>query len=139
MSEIFYLCLNENIMAWPDVAAIFSFSITHSSKCVSCGYVANTMQTTQMIIEMEVPPDGTDLKMQVENYLNEGETQPYFCEEGCRQRSQQIRRMAISSVDELEFLTVILTRALDTQDGYQFVRNRITATSDINIRYFLYQ
>ena len=84
----------------------------------------------------EVPPDGTDLKIQVENYLNEGATQPYFCEEGCRQRSQQIRRMAISSVDELEFLTVILTRAQDTLDGYQFVRNRITATSDINIRYF---
>ena len=74
--------------------------------------------------------------MQVEDYLNEGATQPYFCEEGCNQMSQKIRRMAITSVDEVEFLTVILTRALDTLDGYQFVRNKITATSDINIRYF---
>ena len=82
----FFLCLNENILDWPDVASMFSFSLTHLSQCASCGH-ENSSETTQLYIEMQVPPDGTALKMQVEDYLNEGSCLFYFCSEGCNKMS----------------------------------------------------
>ena len=39
----------------------------------------NSSETTQIYMEMQVPPDGLHLKTQVENYLNEGSTMLYFC------------------------------------------------------------
>ena len=35
----FFLCLNENLLSWPDVYSTFGFEITHSTKCCSCHHV----------------------------------------------------------------------------------------------------
>ena len=34
----FFLCLNENMMNWPDVFSAFAFKISHSTECCSCNY-----------------------------------------------------------------------------------------------------
>ena len=129
----FFQCIDENILDWPDVCEMFTFKITHSSKCQSCEHEIKS-ETTQIYLELQVPPDGSDLKTYLEDYLNEGSTFLYFCEEGCKKMSQKTRRTTLSSSEESEFLPVILTRGMETDDGYQFSRNRVSADKDITVR-----
>ena len=129
----FFLCLNENIFDWPDVSSLFCFSLTHSSKCDSCG-IENTPETTQMYLELDVPPDGSDLKIHVENFLNDEWSNLYLCEENCKKLTQKHKKIMLTSAAEAEILTVFLSRTMQTLDWYKFVKNRVNATSDILIR-----
>ena len=40
--------------------------------------------------------------------------------------------------DEAKFLIVILTRGIDTMDGYEFSKNEIDSTKNIQIRYLFH-
>ena len=133
MCERFFSALNENLLDWPDVASLFSFRLTHSSRCLSCGY-ENSSETSQMYLEMTVPPDGTALKLQVEEYLNEGLTRLYNCEDGCKRMSQKIRKMTLTSAAETNFITVVLSRGFESLDGFTFLRNKTPATEEISVR-----
>ena len=129
----FFLCLNENILDWPDVFSMFAFELTHSSKCVSCQH-ENMSETTQMYLEMPVPPNDSDLKDYVEDYLNEGSTLGYFCNEGCKKFSEKTLWTTLTSGIRAKFLIIVLTRGIETLDGYHLVTNKITATNDISVR-----
>ena len=45
--------------------------------------------------------------------------------------------MRLSSVKETDFITVILTRTMETEDGYKFNTNKIDSTNELFIRYVL--
>ena len=47
------------------------------------------------------------------------------------------KRIRLSSVEETDFITVILTRTMETEDGYKFNTNKIESTNDLFIRYVL--
>ena len=129
----FFLCLNENILDWPDVASMFSFKLTHSTQCQTCGH-ENSSETSQMYLEMTVPADGTALKIQVEDYLNEGSTMIYNCEDGCRKMTKKIKKMTFTSAAEAKFILVVLSRGFDTLNGYTFLKNKTPATENISLR-----
>ena len=61
----FFICLDENILEWPDVYGKFAFSLKHSTICSTCN-VKNQYETNQTYIELPVPPDNTSLKFHVE-------------------------------------------------------------------------
>ena len=128
----FFLCLEENLEIWSDVYSMFAFSLTHTSKCKTCGH-ENSSETTQFYLEMQVPPDGSDLKSQLENYLNEGSDREYKCEEVCKKNVEKTRMMNLTNADESEFLTVLLSRGVDI-GGYQLSRNRIISDKDVSLR-----
>ena len=92
-----------------------------------------------MYLEMTVPPDGTALKTQVEDYLNEGLTRLYNCEDGCKKVSQKIRKMTLTSSAEARFIIVVLSRGIESLDGYTFLKNRTTATDDLSLRYIIFK
>ena len=129
----FFLCLNENVDHWPDVYSMLAFGLTHSSKCNTCGH-ENSSETVQIYLEMEVPPDGSDLKAQVENYLNDGLPRLYNCEEGCKELRQKTIRMTVTNIQETEYLTIVLSRGIETMDGYKFLKHRNNVAKDISIR-----
>ena len=129
----FFICLNENILEWPDVFSMFAFELTYSSRCLSCQHEIIS-ETTQMYLEMTVPPNDSDMKDYVEDYLNEGLTMGYFCDEGCKKFSDKTKRTTLSSGINAKYLIVILTRGIETLDGYHLVTNKVTATSDISLR-----
>ena len=129
----FFLCLNENFLSWPDVYFCFRFGMTHSTRCCSCGHV-NQSETNQMFVEFQVPPDNSNLNEYVEEYLNSSSLVGVYCENNCRQLCQAEKRSKVTRNAETEFLIVILTRAVETLDGYQLNRNRTTVTNDILIR-----
>ena len=129
----FFLCLNENLLCWPDVFSTFSFSITNSSECCSCKQ-RNESETTQLYVEMEVPSNYTDLSTHVEAYFNERSTFGVYCEDGCKAFSRKTKWISLTNSDEIKFLIVILTRGIETLDGYQLVKSKIKSTKDVNIR-----
>ena len=45
--------------------------------------------------------------------------------------------MRLSNVKETDFITVILTRTMETEEGYKFNTNNIESTNDLFIRYRL--
>jgi hypothetical protein len=129
----FFLCLNENFVSWPDLFLRFGFKITHSTKCCTCSQV-NQSETTQMYLELQVPPDCSNLNEYIENYLNSSSAVGAYCENQCKKLVQSEKRSTLTTAGETEFIIVILTRAIETLDGFQLNRNRIKATDDVFIR-----
>ena len=130
----FFLCITENVLNWPDVFSFFGFKITHSSQCCNCNF-DNQHEITQMYVELQVPPDGSSLNDYVEEYFNSCSLVGAFCENGCKQFAQSEKRSSLTKADETKFLTIILTRAVETLDGFQLNRSNIIPTNDIWIRY----
>ena len=129
----FFLCLQENILSWPDVCSPFLFDITHSTVCLSCNHV-HQFQTNQMYVEIPVPPNDTNLNDYIEEHLNTASLFGKFCEDGCQKFSEAEKSSKITLARETEYLMIILTRAVDTLDGFKFLENEITVTNEVYIR-----
>ena len=129
----FFLCLDQNVLNWPDVYSSFSFKITHSSQCLSCHHT-HQFETDQMYIELSVPQDGLSLNTCVEDYLCTSTLEGFFCESGCNKFNQFERRSTVTKTEDTNYIIVILTRAVHTLDGYQLNNTETVATNDIYIR-----
>ena len=84
---------------------------------------------------MSVPPDDSKLYDHVEMFLNASSSIGVFCERDCKTPVQAEKSSKLSNAAETDFFIVILSRAVETIDGYQFVRNRTKPTYDVFIRY----
>ena len=129
----FFICLNENIIEWPDVYSKFAFNLKNSTTCPSCN-VTNHYETNQTYIELPVPPNNSSLKVYVEKYLNEVLKQKVFCDDGCNREIEKIQRREILNCEEAKFLIIVLSRGQETMTGYEFSKNKINITEDICIR-----
>ena len=129
----FFICLGENLVNWPDVYTQFSFNLIHSTVC-SCNH-RNSYETNQIYVEMPVPPNGSDLRNYVEEFFNGGSSILRDCRDGCNTLSQKIQRTELHNSEEAKFLIVILSRGIETVDGYQLVDNKINSTDKVTIRY----
>ena len=118
---------------WPDVYSTFAFQLTHSTECSSCNHRIES-KTMQLYLELPVPPSNSDLQDYVEDFLNKGSRIESRCQEGCGNFQQKIKRTQVQNTDEAKFLTIILTRGVETSDGFCLVKNKINATNNINIR-----
>ena len=129
----FFVCLKENMLSWPDVYSLFCFEITNSTTCSNCNY-RNESKTTQIFVEMSVPPANSNLNNYVEDHLNETTRVSYHCEDGCKEFTSGDHQTAITSCDETQYIIVLLTRAIETFDGYRLVTNSVLSTKDISLR-----
>ena len=133
----FFLCLNENLVNWPDVFSLFSFKLTHSSECSTCKH-RNVFETTQLYVEIPVPPNNSNLKHHVEDFFSERSQYGSYCDEGCNAFSEKSKWTSITSLDETKYLIVILTRGIETMDGFHLLKNEVKSTENIIIRYVKY-
>ena len=129
----YFLCLNENLVTWPDVYSMFSFSLTHSTECTTCKSKTES-ETHQLYLQLPVPESDSSLKESVEELLNERSKVYYFCDD-CKTLVEKIKQTLITKSDEANFLTVILTRGIETIDGFRLVENEIKSTDTLMIRY----
>ena len=127
-----FICLDLNLVNWPDVYSQFSFALTNSKVC-SCN-LGNSYEVNQIYVEIPVPPNGSDLKIYVEKFFNEGSSLWGNCKEGCKIYSQKTERNQLHNSDEAKFLIIILTRGIQTLDGYELVDNKISSTEPVTIR-----
>ena len=130
----FFLCLQENAENWPDVCAPFYFKITHSTKCCSCSQVSKS-ETNQMYVELPVPPGNTALSESVQASFNASSLVGRFCDDGCHTFSQAKKYSKLTLAKETEFFIIILSRAVETFDGFKLIERRTVPTNDVLIRY----
>ena len=128
----FFLCLSENFVNWPDVYSYFGFNITHSTSCDGCGNV-NSHQTLQSYLELEVPPEDSKLSDYVGYFFNTSELIGVYCEHGCRKIVQAEKRSKLTDASQAEFITVVLTRGIETAQGFKLNVNSITSSTDLLI------
>ena len=129
----FFLCLQENYTNWPDVFSCFGFRITHTTTCCACNNT-NSYETTQMYIELDVPPDSCELSRSIDEYLNTSSLVTLRCESICQRNVQKEKTSILTRTNETQFVLVILSRAVATVDGYQFNSNRTISANDVYIR-----
>ena len=130
----FFLCINENVLSWPDVYSTFGFKITYSTSCSACKNV-NQSETTQIYVEMSVPPESSNLNECIEDYFNTSSLEGLNCENVCQNFVQVEKRSQLTLSDETDIFIVILTRAVQTLNGFRLVTNKTTSTNDVYIRY----
>ena len=129
----FFICLKENEISWPDVASIFNFKIINSVECCACNHLT-TYETTELFIEIPVPPDNSRLNDFVEEVLNISELHGMYCE-ACQSFAQKEKRSKLALGCESEFIIVILLRGIETLDGFQLVKNCTSPTDNVFVRY----
>ena len=129
----YFICINENLLEWPDVYSKFAFNLKNSTTCPSCNS-RNEYETNQTYIELPVPTDNSSLKAHVENYLNETSRTKVFCSDGCNKEKEKFQRVEIVNCDEAKFLIIILSRAMNTVQGSEFSTNNVDIMGNIFIR-----
>ena len=83
---------------------------------------------------MLIPPDDSKFNDHVEMFLHASSLVGVFCERDCKTPVQAEKSSKMSNAAETNFFIVILSRAVETIDGYQFDRNRTKPTDDVFIR-----
>ena len=128
-----FMCLQVNHLSWPDIANNFIVSTTYSSVCCSCnGKVQHVKE--EMYVELPVPPNNTNLNDHIEEYFNTGELVGRPCEDGCRRFVQGEARNQLTLGSQTKFLLVLLSRAMDSNEGGRINTNKTIATNDLFIR-----
>ena len=87
-----------------------------------------------MYVELQVPSNDTNLNESVEEFFNSSTLVGLRCEEGCQQTVQAEKTSTITRASDAEFFIVILTRGVQTVEGFKLVENRVHATNDVFIR-----
>ena len=121
-------------MNWPDLYKIFCFSTVNSTMCLSCKH-RNESEQSQMYLEMEVPPDGSELSDYLEEMINESSIVQYHCQDGCQANFQAETRSLLKSVRQAQFLIVLLRRTILTENGAEIVDNSIGSIRNISLRF----
>ena len=83
---------------------------------------------------MSVPQHNSQLDEYIENFFNDKSRVENNCTESCKKLTLGEKRSTLTSVEDSKFITIILSRAVQTLDGYAFNQNKTVATSKILIR-----
>ena len=129
----FFLCLKENAIDWLDVYSSLSFDITHTTTCLSCNFV-NISQNSQAYIELDVPEEHSQLNFPIEYFFNSSTLVESSCK-FCKTKVQTEVKNEITNIENTNFITVLLRRAVATEEGFQLKMKKIISTEDIFIRY----
>ena len=129
----FFLCLKENLESWIDVYQLFCVNINFSTTCLNCNKKSESEQN-QLYVEIDVPPNGSNLNEYVEKTLNGYDEVDYDCQDGCNVKSEAANRSMIKSCQDTEFLIVILRRVILGEAGPMIVQNSVNSTYNICIK-----
>ena len=80
---------------------------------------------------MEVPPHGSHLSQQVEQYFNKSNIVEYICVLCEFQLAE--KRLLLKSADETNLITVLLRRSVRGENENEIVANEINAMDDLRL------
>ena len=122
-----------NSDSWPEVCNLFEFKVKQSITCLKC-YHTNHVESSQMYIELQVPPDMSILNKSLEEFLNQSELVTKKCVETCKVEVQAKKRTQLMSGRDVNFLTVVMTRSIWSNAEFKVIQNRIIAVNELFVR-----
>ena len=129
----FFVLINQNLLNWPDVYNFFAFQIINSTTCSDCGH-RSASETTEIYEEISVPPHQSSFKVYVEQIFNEATVVDSFCSDYCKKAGRGERRHTLKSIANTKYITILLSRAIETAQGFKLVNNQFKSTDTIELR-----
>ena len=81
-----------------------------------------------------VPADNSNLNEYLEEVFNQSDLVTKKCEDGCNKIVQAQKRSQLVCGKETPFITVILSRWIETEEGFDVNRHRISSIDEVFIR-----
>ena len=128
------MCLQNNHLSWPDISSHFLVKTKYSSVCCSCD-VKVEHESEQLYLELSVPANNSNLNDHIEETYNTASLFGRVCD-GCKQFTQAEVRNQISLASGTKFILILLSRAMNSVEGFFLNDNKVVATDDLFIRYF---
>lgn len=135
----FWIALTENRDSWPDIYELIHFKMVEQTICTNprCLNTSTSNIYSQLYLEMEIPPPGSNFSYLIEQELNNSFTVDYHCERpngGCGKRLKANHRTTIDTLVDKHFLIVVLSRVTFGPDGQpQLNSDRVNVTDEVNI------
>ena len=108
---------------------------TYVRTFVVCFFWTLPLETTEIYVDIPVPPENSSLSEYVSNYLCTSYLVEKKCEDACQQYVQAEKSSKISELNEAELIIIILKRGVPTLDGYKIVDSAVSATENLFVRY----
>ena len=91
-------------------------------------------ETHQIYLELKVPPNNSSLSNALQDHFNKSSTIVKNCE-ACGKKSVEAEiKSQLTMASSTDFLLVILSRAIQTIEGFEINLNNVIATDDVYIR-----
>ena len=129
----FFLCLRENRLNWLDFYTFLNHNVVDEVKCSHCNRNSIGVTREELYTEIDCPPDGTALRISVQNNFHVGEEIEYRCEQGCGTQSFSMKRTALQDSRNTNFLIIILRRAKYDQGRQIIVTNDVQVTDNVTL------
>ena len=128
----FFICLEENFSDWIDLHTFLSLKTIDSTCCTKCNK-ENVVELNSVYVEMDVPPDGSSLSQYVEKHFNESYFVDYKCER-CNSKSGAEKQIYLKSVNQTEFIIILLRRSIKGENGPMIVQNKINSVEEVTLK-----
>ena len=101
-----------------------------------CTYCNSTSEyeTNEVFLEITLPPYNSSMKEIIENELNNTSFVEASCTESCKRMVRKTKRLEITNCEDVKFLIVILSRGVQTNEGYRFLKQKVDVLEDVFIR-----
>ena len=116
------MCLQINHNSWPDISSHFVIKTKYSSVCCSCD-VKVEHESEQLYLEVSVPEDNSNLNDHIEERYNTASLIGRVCD-GCKQFTQAEVRNQISLASRTKFILILLSRAMNSIEGFSLNKNK---------------
>ena len=84
-------------------------------------------EQNQLYVELDVPPNGSNLNEYVEKHFNGHYEVDYNCQDGCNVKYGAENRSMMKSCQDVEFLIVILRRVVQGDAGPLIIQNTVNS------------
>ena len=101
--------------------------------CKACGH-RNMSEQSGIHLELDVPPEGSNLSEYVQHEFNNGIMVEYRCEDGCKVKFQAEKHSQLKSGEDTQFIIVMLRRSIVSEGQLEIVPNNVHPDKDIDIR-----
>ena len=132
----FFICIDENREAWPDVFNLFKVKTQSETECCSCGHISRQEVgvNDRTLIFLTCPTVQVNIKDYLENQLNGSQVRDgWRDEDGCGNVVTGKSRTRISNLEETDYIIIMLERLIRVENQLHIVDTKVDVNPEEEI------
>ena len=132
----FFICIDENREAWPDVFNLFKVKTQSETECCSCGHISRQEVgvNDRTLIFLTCPTVQVNIKDYLENQLNGSQVRDgWRDEDGCGNVVTGKSRTRISKLEETDYIIIMLERLIRVENQLHIVDTKVDVNPEEEI------